>query len=145
VKIVTERILNVGARWRLMISFTPSPLYLRGICPRCAFDRRLGGSQSQRERFRKLPVPGIKPGFLGWQPIFISCANGGSFCLKYCRLDTMRLCLLYVVPVVKRLVCACQNVTYLTYGASMTRWITAVGILSQMDQWVDGTIVLVIC
>jgi len=64
-KIVTERILNVGARWMLMVSFTPSPLYLRGICPRFASGRRLGGSQSQRERFRKFPVPGIKPGFFG--------------------------------------------------------------------------------
>jgi len=69
VKIVIERILNVGnvgARWRLMVSFTPSPLCFRGICPRCASGRRPGGSQSQRERFRNLPVSGIKPGFLGW-------------------------------------------------------------------------------
>jgi hypothetical protein len=54
------------------------------------------------------------------ESVFICSENGGSFCLKSCRLNAIRLCLLYVVPVVKRLVCAYQNVTYLN-GASMTR------------------------
>jgi hypothetical protein len=44
---ILPRILNLDARWRWVVSFTPRPLYLRcKIPPRHPFDRRLGGPQS---------------------------------------------------------------------------------------------------
>ena len=123
-KIVIERILNVGARWRLMNEWSAShPVrfasgeYALGAHP-------VGGQVYPRASVNVLetcPCQESNQDSSVDEPIFISCANGGSFCLNSCRLDTIRLCLLYVVPVVKRLVCACHNVTYLTYGASMTR------------------------
>jgi hypothetical protein len=39
-------ILYLGTRWRLLVSFTPLPLYPRGKSPRYPLDRRLGGPQS---------------------------------------------------------------------------------------------------
>jgi hypothetical protein len=39
--------LDLDISWRLMLSFTPLPLYHRGKDPRYPFDRRLGGPQSR--------------------------------------------------------------------------------------------------
>jgi hypothetical protein len=59
--IIAPRILNLGTRWRRMISFTARPL-----CPRYPLNRRLGGPQSRNERGGEekniplLDVPGIE-------------------------------------------------------------------------------------
>jgi hypothetical protein len=44
---IGPRILDFGTRWRLVVSFTPRPLYLQGKRPRYPLDRRLGGIQSR--------------------------------------------------------------------------------------------------
>jgi hypothetical protein len=55
---IAPRILNLGAKWRLVVSFTPRPLYSRGKNTRYALDTRLGGPQSQSRRGDegKLPI-----------------------------------------------------------------------------------------
>jgi hypothetical protein len=40
-------ILNLGTRWRWVVSFKPQPLYSWGFVLQYPLDRRLGGSQSQ--------------------------------------------------------------------------------------------------
>jgi hypothetical protein len=44
---IAPRILNLGPRWRRVVSFTPRPLYPQGKSPRYPLDRRLGGPQSR--------------------------------------------------------------------------------------------------
>jgi hypothetical protein len=43
-------ILDLGSRWRWMVSFTPRPLYPYGKRPWYALDRRLGGPQTRSGR-----------------------------------------------------------------------------------------------
>jgi hypothetical protein len=55
--------LDLGTRWRLVVSFTPRPLYPRGKIPRYPLDRRLGGPQNRSGRRREekiLDPTGIK-------------------------------------------------------------------------------------
>jgi hypothetical protein len=40
-------ILDLGTRWRQVVSFTPQLIYLQGKHPRHSLDRRLGAPQSQ--------------------------------------------------------------------------------------------------
>jgi len=47
---ITPRILNLGTRWRWVVSFTPQPLYPWGKSPWYPLDRRLGGPYSQSGR-----------------------------------------------------------------------------------------------
>jgi hypothetical protein len=44
-------ILDLGTRWRWVVSFTPRPLYSRGKSPRYSFNRKLGGPRSQSGRY----------------------------------------------------------------------------------------------
>jgi hypothetical protein len=44
--IYSSTILDLGTRWRRMVSFTSRPLYSRGNSPRYPLDRRLGGPQN---------------------------------------------------------------------------------------------------
>jgi hypothetical protein len=58
-------ILDVGTRWRWVVSFTPQLLYPRGKSPQYPLDKRLGGPQS-RSRFCRMekiffPLLGIEP------------------------------------------------------------------------------------
>jgi hypothetical protein len=46
---VAPRILNLGTRWRWVVSFTPRPLYTQGKSPWYLLDRRLGGPQSRSD------------------------------------------------------------------------------------------------
>jgi len=61
------RILNLGTRWRRVVSTTPRPLYPRGSCPRSHLYGRLGGPQSrsgrggEEKKIPSLPLPGIEP------------------------------------------------------------------------------------
>jgi hypothetical protein len=66
----SSTILDLGTRWRGVVSITP-----RGKCPRYPFDRRLSGFQS---RFRSceveknlLPLPGIEYRPFSPQPVTI--------------------------------------------------------------------------
>jgi hypothetical protein len=58
-------ILNLGARWKCVVRFTPLPLYLRGNSHRYPPYRRLGGFQSRSGRYREekslFPLQGIEP------------------------------------------------------------------------------------
>jgi len=62
---IAPRILNLGAKWRLVVSFTPRPLYSRGKNTRYALDRTLGGPHSRSgrdgEEKNSQPLPGLEP------------------------------------------------------------------------------------
>jgi hypothetical protein len=56
--------LDLGTRWRWVVSLTPLPLYLRGESPRYPLDRRLGRFQRRSGRCgeeKKISLPGIEP------------------------------------------------------------------------------------
>jgi hypothetical protein len=44
---VPPRILDLGIRWRWVVTFTPRSLYPQGKCPRYPLDRSLDGPQSR--------------------------------------------------------------------------------------------------
>jgi hypothetical protein len=46
----SSTILDLGSRWRWVVSSTTPPLYPRRKRPRCPLDRRLGGPQSRSGR-----------------------------------------------------------------------------------------------
>jgi hypothetical protein len=62
---IAPRILDLGTRWRWVVSFTPRPLYPQGKSPRYPLDRRLGGPQSRSgrsgEEKNSKPLPGLEP------------------------------------------------------------------------------------
>jgi hypothetical protein len=47
---IVPRILDLGTRWRWVVSFTSRPLYPQGKSPWYPLDRRLGGPQSRSGR-----------------------------------------------------------------------------------------------
>jgi hypothetical protein len=62
-------ILNLGTRWRWVARFVLLLLHFLGKSSRHLLDRRLGGPQSQSERYGEdknlLPLSGIEPGLPG--------------------------------------------------------------------------------
>jgi len=48
---IAPRILDFGTKWRLVINFTPRPLYLQGKSLLYPLDRRLGGPQSRSNEY----------------------------------------------------------------------------------------------
>jgi hypothetical protein len=67
---IALRILDLGTRWRSVVSFTPRPLYFQGNNPWYPIDRRLGGPQSrsgQGGEKNSQPLPGLEPQII--QPI----------------------------------------------------------------------------
>jgi len=58
---IAPHILNLGSRWRWVVSFTPRPLYSRRKSSCHSLDRRLGGPQSRsggegdEKKFRHCP------------------------------------------------------------------------------------------
>jgi hypothetical protein len=62
---IDPHILDLGTRWRCMVSFTPRPLYLQGKNPWYPLDRRLVGLQSfcghGGEEKNSQPSPKIEP------------------------------------------------------------------------------------
>jgi hypothetical protein len=62
---IAPRILDLGTRWRWVVSFTSRPLYHKGKNPWYPLDRRLGGPQSRSgrggEEKNSQPLAGIKP------------------------------------------------------------------------------------
>jgi hypothetical protein len=43
VEVYLHSFFDLGTRWRLMVSFTPRPLYPQGKSPWYPLDKRLGG------------------------------------------------------------------------------------------------------
>jgi hypothetical protein len=68
---IAPRNLDLGTRWRWVVSFTTQPLYLQGKSPWYPFDRRLGGPQSRSgrggEEESSKPLPELEPPII--QPI----------------------------------------------------------------------------
>jgi hypothetical protein len=62
---IVPLILDLGSRWRWVVSFTHQPLYSQGKSPRYPLDRRLGGCQSRSEHEGEekpsQPLLGLKP------------------------------------------------------------------------------------
>jgi len=62
---IAPRILDLGPRWRWVVSFTPRPLYPHGKSPGYLLDRRLGGSHSRSRRGgeekNSQALPGLEP------------------------------------------------------------------------------------
>jgi hypothetical protein len=61
---LAPRILDLGTRWRWVVSFTPRPLYPQGNSPCYLLDRRLSGPQNRSgrgEEKNSQPPPGIEP------------------------------------------------------------------------------------
>jgi hypothetical protein len=65
---IDPHVVNLGTRWRWVVSFTPRPLYARGTSLRYLSGRRLGGPQSRSGRSvdekNVLPLLEIEPIFL---------------------------------------------------------------------------------
>jgi len=61
---IAPLIINLGTRWRWVVSFTPRPLYPRGKSPWYPLDRRICGPQSRSgrdgEEKNSQPLPGLK-------------------------------------------------------------------------------------
>jgi hypothetical protein len=75
---IAPRILNLGTRWRWVVSFTPSPLYPQRKSLWYSMDRRLGGPQSWPghgvEEKNSQPPPEIEPPIIHYfsQEVFCS-------------------------------------------------------------------------
>jgi hypothetical protein len=54
---IAPRILDLGTRWRWVVSFTPWPIYPQGKKPWYPLDRRLGGPQSRLDAAVKRQIP----------------------------------------------------------------------------------------
>jgi hypothetical protein len=71
-------ILDLGARWRWAISFTPQPLYPQGKRLWYLLGRRLGGPQSRSgrggEEKNSQPLPGFEPPII--QPVAQRYSSG---------------------------------------------------------------------
>jgi hypothetical protein len=63
--VIAPRIVDLGTRWRWVVSFTPQPLYPQVKSSWYTLDRRLGGPQSRSgrggEEKNSQPPPGIEP------------------------------------------------------------------------------------
>jgi hypothetical protein len=68
---IAPRIIDIGSRWRWVVSFTPRPLYPQGKSPLYPLDRRLGGPQSRSgrggEEKNSQHIPGLEPPII--QPV----------------------------------------------------------------------------
>jgi hypothetical protein len=62
---IDPHILNLGTRWRCLVSFTPRSLYPQGKSPWYPLDRRLDGPQSRSgrggEEENSLRLPALEP------------------------------------------------------------------------------------
>jgi hypothetical protein len=64
-------VLDIGTRWRWVVSFTPRPIRPQGKSPWYPLDRRLGGPHSRSgrggEEKNSQPLPGLEPPII--QPV----------------------------------------------------------------------------
>jgi hypothetical protein len=64
---IIPRVVNVGTRWKWVVSCTPGPLYSPGKGRLYPLDKRLSGTQSrsgrgaEEKKIISLPLPGIEP------------------------------------------------------------------------------------
>jgi hypothetical protein len=67
---ITPRILDLGTRWRWLVSFRPRPPYPQRKSPYYPLNRRLGGPQSRSGHSGKeknsQPLPGLEPPIIQW-------------------------------------------------------------------------------
>jgi hypothetical protein len=59
---IAPHILDLGTKWRSVVSFTPRPLYPQRKGPLYPLDRRLGGPQSRSGRGGEEKNPKLLPG-----------------------------------------------------------------------------------
>jgi hypothetical protein len=68
---IAPSILDLGTRWRWVVSFTHRPLFPQGKNPSYPLDRRLGGTQSRSgrggEEKNSQPLQGLEPPII--QPV----------------------------------------------------------------------------
>jgi hypothetical protein len=68
---IVQRILDLGTRWKWVVSFTPRPLYHQGESPWYPLDRKLGETQSRSgrggEKKNSQSLPGLDPPII--QPV----------------------------------------------------------------------------
>jgi hypothetical protein len=57
---IAPRILDLGTRWRWVVSFTPRPLYHQGKSPWYPLDRRLGRPQSRSGGGGEEKIPSLR-------------------------------------------------------------------------------------
>jgi hypothetical protein len=62
---IAPRILNLGTRWRWVVSFKPRPIYPPGNSTKYPLDRRVGRPENRSgrggEEKKSLTLPGIEP------------------------------------------------------------------------------------
>jgi hypothetical protein len=79
---IAPHILDLGTRWRWMVSFTSRQLYLQGKNPLYPLDRRLGGPQSRSgrggEEKNSQPLPGLNPDRQARSPALYRLSHHGS-------------------------------------------------------------------
>jgi hypothetical protein len=82
---IAPRFLDLGTRWRWVVSFTSMPLYRQGKSPWYPLYRRLGGPQSRSgrggEEKNSLSLPGLEPSII--QLVAQRCTTELS-CPLYC-------------------------------------------------------------
>jgi hypothetical protein len=85
-------ILELGNRWRWVVSFTPQPLYPQGMSPWYPFDRRLGEPQSRSGRGggekNSQPVLGLETPII--QPVVQCCTTELPKLLKKIKMGIPR-------------------------------------------------------
>jgi hypothetical protein len=67
---IAPRIIDLGTRWRWVVSFTPRPFYPQGKSPFYPLDRRLGGPQTRPRcggEKNSQPLSGLEPPYI--QPV----------------------------------------------------------------------------
>jgi hypothetical protein len=71
---IAPRILDLGTKWRWVVSFTPRPLYSQEKSPWYPLDKKLDGPQSRSgssgEEKNYQPLPGLEPPII--QPVPLS-------------------------------------------------------------------------
>jgi hypothetical protein len=69
----SSKILDLGTKWRLVVSLKLRPHYSQRKKPRYLLDRRLVGPESRSERYRieknLIPLPGIEPRSFSQKPV----------------------------------------------------------------------------
>jgi hypothetical protein len=77
-------VLDLGTRWRQVISFTLRPLYPQRKSLWCPLDRRLGGPQSRSGRGGKeknsQPLPELEPPII--QPVALRCTTSAIIVVR---------------------------------------------------------------
>jgi hypothetical protein len=134
----SSTILDLGTRWRWVVSLTPRPLY-----PRYPLDRRLGGPQSRSGRSGEeknlLPLPEIEPRLSSPVPVAVLTYCTRNTCVNFCLQPLLIIC---ICPINSG-ICAedhvglhvkssCKPVQWFSTCSMRTDGLTA---LSMVDTW----------